>query len=117
MLAYNSIKADNIAARNFLENTMTGSKLSNQELDIRKRKLVFRAWHRGIREMDLVLGQYVDAHVVEMDDETLTKMEFIMSFEDRDLLTWVTGEVPTPPDVNIPLFQDILDYRTRMDFV
>ena len=46
----------------------------------------------------------------------MDELEYIMSFEDRDLLTWVTGEVPVPYDVDSPLFRDILDYRTRMDF-
>ncbi|MHC5307300.1 FAD assembly factor SdhE [Bartonella sp. LJL80] len=95
---------------------MTGSRADCSRLDTRRRKLVFRAWHRGIREMDLVLGQYVDAHVTTMDEETIDQLEFIMSFEDRDLLTWVTGEVAIPKDVDTPLFQDILNYRKRMDF-
>ena len=68
---------------------MTGSRVDTSKLDARRRRLVFRAWHRGIREMDLVFGQYVDAHVSAMDDTTIDELEFIMSFEDRDLLTWV----------------------------
>ena len=95
---------------------MTGSRVDTSKLDARRRRLVFRAWHRGIREMDLVFGQYVNAHVGEMDDTTIDELEFIMSFEDRDLLTWVTGEVAVPKDVDTALFRDILAYRTRMDF-
>lgn len=94
-----------------------GTTIAGKQLDPRRRKLIFRAWHRGIREMDLVLGQYVDAHIAEMTDAKLDELEYIMSFEDRDLLTWVTGELPTPDDVNTPLFRDILDYRNRIDFV
>ena len=95
---------------------MTGSKVDNSKLNARQRRLVFRAWHRGIREMDLVFGQYVDAHIMKLDEKAMDELEYIMSFEDRDLLTWVTGEVPVPHDVDSPLFRDILDYRTRMDF-
>ncbi|MBI0021245.1 succinate dehydrogenase assembly factor 2 [Bartonella sp. W8097] len=95
---------------------MTGSKVDNSKLNARQRRLVFRAWHRGIREMDLVFGQYVDAHIMKLDEKAMDELEYIMSFEDRDLLTWVTGEVPVPYDVDLPLFRDILDYRTRMDF-
>ncbi len=95
---------------------MTGSKVDNSKLNVRQRRLVFRAWHRGIREMDLVFGQYVDAHIMKLDEKAMDELEYIMSFEDRDLLTWVTGEVPVPYDVDSPLFRDILDYRTRMDF-
>lgn len=95
---------------------MTGSKAVTIDLDVRRRKIIFRAWHRGIREMDLILGQYVDAHIAQMTDLGLDELEHIMSFEDRDLLTWATGEIPVPADVDSPLFRDILDYRTRMDF-
>ena len=95
---------------------MTGSKVDNSKLNARQRRLVFRAWHRGIREMDLVFGQYVDAHIMKLDEKAMDELEYIMSFEDRDLLTWVTGEVPVPYDVDSPLFRDILHYRTRMDF-
>ena len=87
-----------------------------QQLIPRKRRLIFRAWHRGIKEMDLIFGQYVDAHIHQMNDETIAEMEHIMSFEDRDLLTWFTGEVETPKDIDTRLFRDILDYRQRMDF-
>lgn len=95
---------------------MTGSKVDTSRLDARRRRLVFRAWHRGIREMDLVLGQYVDAHIENMDDKTLNELEEIMSYEDRDMLTWVTGEIPIPQNVDTPLFRDILNYRARKDY-
>ncbi|EJF88728.1 succinate dehydrogenase assembly factor 2 [Bartonella tamiae] len=95
---------------------MTDFISENDPLDKQRRRLVFRAWHRGIKEMDLILGQYVDKYVHQMNEETIKEMEFIMSFEDRDLLTWVTGEVASPETINTPLFQDIIDYRFRMDF-
>lgn len=95
---------------------MTGSKVDTSRLDARRRRLVFRAWHRGIREMDLVLGQYVDAHIENMDENTLNELEEIMSYEDRDMLTWVTGEIPIPQNVDTPLFRDILNYRARKDY-
>lgn len=94
---------------------MTGSKVDTSRLDARRRRLVFRAWHRGIREMDLVLGQYVDAHIENMDENTLNELEEIMSYEDRDMLTWVTGEIPIPQNVDTPLFRDILNYRALKD--
>lgn len=95
---------------------MTGSKAVTTDLDARRRKIIFRAWHRGIREMDLILGQYVDAHIGDMSNLELDELEHIMSYEDRDLLTWATGEIAVPKHVDSPLFRDILDYRTRMDF-
>ncbi|ABM45411.1 hypothetical protein X471_00252 [Bartonella bacilliformis str. Heidi Mejia] len=88
----------------------------NQQLDIRRRRLIFRAWHRGIREMDLVFGPYVDAHISKMSDKAISELEYIMSFEDRDLLTWITGEAITPPKVDTPLFRDVINYRVCINF-
>ena len=53
---------------------MTGSKVDNSKLNARQRRLVFRAWHRGIREMDLVFGQYVDAHIMKLDEKAMDKL-------------------------------------------
>ncbi|WP_208435850.1 succinate dehydrogenase assembly factor 2 [Bartonella phoceensis] len=90
---------------------MTVFVVDENQLDMRRRRLVFRAWHRGIREMDLIFGHYVDAHISEMNDTTVSELEYIMSFDDRDLLTWVTGEVSPPPEIDGPLFRDIINYH------
>ncbi|WP_039758625.1 succinate dehydrogenase assembly factor 2 [Bartonella queenslandensis] len=82
------------------------------QLDARRRRLIFRAWHRGIREMDLIFGHYVEAHITGMNDKMLTELEYIMSFDDRDLLTWITGETLPPSEIDSPLFRDIANYRT-----
>ncbi|WP_455474820.1 FAD assembly factor SdhE [Bartonella sp. B30(2025)] len=90
---------------------MTILAVDKNQLDVRRRRLVFHAWHRGIREMDLILGNYVDAHIVEMDDKTISELEYIMSFDDRDLLMWVTGETAPPSEIDSPLFRDIVNYH------
>lgn len=87
--------------------------VDGKQRDIRRRRLFFRAWHRGVREMDLIFGHYVDAYIFEMSDETLSELEYIMSFEDRDLLKWITGEVPVPSEIDSPLFRDIINYHVR----
>ncbi|WP_375628437.1 MULTISPECIES: succinate dehydrogenase assembly factor 2 [unclassified Bartonella] len=95
---------------------MTVFVVDKNQLDVRRRRLIFRAWHRGIREMDLIFGHYVDAHITEMNDKTLSELEYIMSFDDRDLLTWITGEVSPPSEVDSPLFRDIANYRTCLSY-
>ncbi|WP_455482496.1 FAD assembly factor SdhE [Bartonella sp. B35(2025)] len=89
---------------------MANSVIDKDQLDVRRRRLVFRAWHRGIREMDLILGYYVDAHIVKMNDTTISNLEYIMSFDDHELLTWITGEISPPPEVDNSLFRDVVNY-------
>src|SRR5690606_39376964 len=95
---------------------MTGSTLATVDLDVRRRKLLFRAWHRGMREMDLILGQYADRHLVGMSEPELDEFEQILEVLDRDLLKWVTGESAIPKEYNTPLFRDIMAFRDRLEF-
>ena len=95
---------------------MTGSTLATENLDPRRRKLLFRAWHRGMREMDLILGQYADEYIVGFTDEQLNEFEHILEVLDRDLLKWVTGESPIPVEYDTPLFRDIVAFRDRIAF-
>ncbi len=95
---------------------MTGSTCSTENLDVRRRKLLFRSWHRGMREMDLILGQYADAYIAGFTDEQLDEFERILEVLDRDLLKWVTGESATPPEYDTPLFRDIVAFRDRIEF-
>lgn len=95
---------------------MTGSTLNSAELDPRRRKLLFRSWHRGMRETDLILGQYADAHIAEMLDADLDEYEQLLEVLDRDILKWVTGEAATPGEYDTPLFRDIIAFRQTMEF-
>ncbi|MBO0664456.1 succinate dehydrogenase assembly factor 2 [Jiella sp. MQZ9-1] len=86
---------------------MTGMQRSSSDLDVRRRKALFRSWHRGIREMDLVLGQFADARIGTMSDNELTDYEHLMEAPDRDLFAWLTGESETPQNYDTPMFRQI----------
>jgi antitoxin CptB len=75
---------------------MSGSTRSGEGLDARRRKLLFRSWHRGIREMDLILGAFADRNIHVLTDAELDQYERLLDVQDADLLSWVTGEAPTP---------------------
>ena len=91
--------------------TMSGTTRSSEGLDQRRRKLLFRSWHRGIREMDLVLGSFADAEISTLSDAELDELETIMAEEDADLIKWVTGEQPVPERFAAGLFLRIAAYR------
>ncbi|WP_208434256.1 succinate dehydrogenase assembly factor 2 [Bartonella taylorii] len=94
---------------------MTVFVVDENQLDVHRRRLVFRAWHRGIREMDLIFGHYVDSHIAGMNAKTISELEYIMSFDDRDLLAWVTGEISPPSEVDSPLFRDVVNYHVYIN--
>ena len=65
-------------------------------LDARRRRLVFRAWHRGTREMDLVMGRFTEAQVAALSDDDVADLEQLMEANDRDVFDWVSGMTPVP---------------------
>lgn len=83
---------------------MSGSDLSSAGLDARRRRVLFRAWRRGLREMDLVMGQFADMNLPAMDEAELSEFERLLDIPDPQVLAWITGDEPTPLNFNTPLF-------------
>jgi antitoxin CptB len=83
---------------------MSGSVLSSAALDERRRRILFRAWRRGMREMDLVMGQFADANLPAMSEAELDEFERLLSAPDPQVLAWITGEEAAPPEFDTPLF-------------
>jgi antitoxin CptB len=70
--------------------------------DTRLRRLRMRAWRRGTKEMDIVLGPYADAELARMDAAALDAFEALLDEADQDLMRWVLGQEPPPP-AHVPL--------------
>ena len=79
---------------------MTGSSKSSYGLDPRRRKLLFRAWHRGSREMDLVMGPFADAWIERMSEDELAEFERLVALPDPDLFDLVIGPQAAPEPGN-----------------
>jgi antitoxin CptB len=92
---------------------MTGTQRSSDGLSARRKKILFRAWHRGMREMDLLLGQFADAMIGELTDEQLDTLELLMDVPDRDVLAWLTREKETPENFKSDVFQMIITFHDR----
>lgn len=95
---------------------MTGSTITSAELDPRRRRLLFRAWHRGIREMDLILGQFADTELSAIGAADLDEFEAILGEDDNDLFNWICGKTETPEYLKTPLFRKITAFRPEEVF-
>jgi antitoxin CptB len=84
---------------------MSGSTRSSEGLDPRRRKILFRAWHRGMREMDLIMGRFADAEIGGLSEAELDEFERLIEVLDRDLLSWVTGEAEVPENYDSEVFR------------
>ncbi len=82
---------------------MSGNSLSSAGLDARRRRMLFRAWRRGMREMDLVMGSFADANLPTMTEAELDEFERLLDAPDPELLAWITGEAPVPAAFDTPL--------------
>jgi len=82
----------------------------DSHLSIRRRRIRFRSWHRGMREMDLILGSYIDAHIETMTAAELDEFEQILALEDRDLLQFILGRTDLPSSAPLPLLHHIIRY-------
>lgn len=80
------------------------------EEEPRRRRLRYRAWHRGTREMDLVLGRFVDAELVDMNDAEVAELETLMEAPDPDLFAWILGQTAVPDKLNTPTFRRLADF-------
>jgi len=92
---------------------MSGTTRTTAELDVRRRQILFRAWHRGMREMDLIMGRFADAEIGDFSDGDLAEFERLIEVPDRDLLGWITGEVETPSNYDTPLFRRLKAFHTH----
>jgi antitoxin CptB len=90
---------------------VTGSAISSEGLDPRRRRLLFRAWHRGIREMDLVLGRFADAQIAALNDAELEEVESWLDVPDQQMFAYVNGTQATPPALDTALFKRLRDFR------
>ncbi|MET2826546.1 succinate dehydrogenase assembly factor 2 [Mesorhizobium shangrilense] len=95
---------------------MTGTTRSSEGLDARRRKLLFRSWHRGMREMDLILGGFADAQIHALTSDEIDQYERLLDIPDTEFLPMITGERPVPADIDCSVLQKILASRRSMTF-
>lgn len=91
---------------------MASEKDAGEDLPLQRRRLRYRAWHRGTKEMDLLLGPFADARLEEMDGAAITRFAVLLEEADTDLQKWMLGQEPAPADADSELIADILAFRT-----
>jgi antitoxin CptB len=100
---------------------MTGDNASSHaetpalnELDIIRRRIRVRAWRRGMREMDIILGGFVDARIETLDAQDLAHFEALLDADDDEAFRWFSsGQAPAAYDT--PLFHKIAAFHASKD--
>ena len=84
-------------------------------MDERRKKLKFRAWRRGFREIDLILGGFADQHLPNLDAEAVDAFERLLEAPDQDVYLWITGQAPAPPEHETLLMSAIRTFCTELN--
>ena len=74
-------------------------------LSIRRRRLRYQCWHRGSREVDLLLGRFADKNIEAMNESDLTQLEALLDEPDLDIWDWVVGRKPIPVSLDNNIVQ------------
>jgi antitoxin CptB len=86
---------------------------SSEGLDVRRRKLLFRAWRRGVRETDLIVGRFADAYIDKLDEAALDDFERLIEVPNGDLYAWVVGDIAIPADYDTAVLHNLIAFHTR----
>ena len=82
--------------------------------DARRKRLSYRAWHRGTKESDIILGTFADAKLASLDDAGLDAFEALLDVPDPVIYDWVTGRNPIPDEMDTPLIRDLLAHKIKL---
>lgn len=85
--------------------------MSETELDAHRRKLKFRAWRRGFREMDLLMGTFADAHIAGLDTAELSEFERLLSTPDWEVYAWIIGQKSVPQNYQSSVLTQLMEFR------
>ena len=69
----------------------------------RRKQLLFRSHHCGMKENDILLGHFADRYILELNDQQLDELDALMHHNDIDVMNWVIGKTAVPEEFNTKL--------------
>jgi antitoxin CptB len=81
------------------------------DLEIRRKRLVYRSRHRGTKELDLLLGAFATRHLGAMSAAEIDRYEAILEADEHAIFGWLTGRVAVPPEHDNKVMAKILRFE------
>ncbi|MBV9859936.1 MAG: succinate dehydrogenase assembly factor 2 [Alphaproteobacteria bacterium] len=81
--------------------------------DLRRKRLLYRSWHRGTREADLLLGSFAEQHLARLDEPDLERFEALLECPDADLYDWIAGRAALPAEHDNDVTRLLLAFQYR----
>lgn len=82
-----------------------------ESIENKRKRLIFRSWHRGTKEMDLIMGSFADENVSGFSEGELAQYEEILMQNDPDLYSWISGQVEPPANVVSDVFEKLMAHQ------
>lgn len=82
-------------------------------LDLRRKRLLYLSWRRGMRETDLLLGRFADRHLPALDEDQLARYEKLLEVEDGLLFDWVTRRVSPAAEHDSDVLRLLIEFHHR----
>src|ERR1700730_2335983 len=86
---------------------------ANVPVPTRRRRILYRSWKRGMREMDLILGRFANAEIANLCESELDDYEPLLEAQDHDIFSWITGEAKPSAIYDTPVFRKILAFHSH----
>lgn len=86
-----------------------------ETLENRRKKLRIRAWRRGFKEADLILGRFADEALATMSERDVIAFDVLLDQLDADIYAWVIGTQPTPAEFDTPVMDALKRFRVDRD--
>ncbi len=80
-------------------------------MDIRRKRLVYRANYRGFKEADLILGGFAKAYIETLTEDEVTMFEELLTAKDHDIYDWITETAPVPANYDTPLLKRLKAFK------
>ena len=87
--------------------------VSDDHRDARSRRLLFRSWHRGTQESDLILGSFAETSLSSFDTAQLDRFEALLACTDPELFDWIIGGIAPPAQHDHDVMRLLRDFCTR----
>jgi antitoxin CptB len=84
---------------------------SIEDIETVRKRLIYRSWHRGTREMDLLMGSFADKNVMSFNKDELQVYGALLEQNDPDLYDWITGQKEPPANIISDVFEKLKNHK------
>ena len=83
-------------------------------MDVIRKRLLYKATHRGTKETDKIIGGYAELYLDTMNEDVLISFDHLLDESDHALLNWIMEAEPVPAHVDVNLLREIISFKDAL---